>query len=211
LGKDGACAIGRSSDTFAPECGGGVQVLFEHICYGYDERVKSDPRRERVRTNEREMTSAGTLLENVPRASSPKGLNDENKNLLLFASNLVGVDTLCVGGTGSIFSRRQQCLHNTAGGAWEASGNWSLGTTPTSADTVFITNNGSYTVYVSTNTPARPAGGQLMTNANLYVATISGQQTLLHRFYEWPTGRSRGDPGRYHERGLVCNQQGTIS
>src|SRR5262245_34101960 len=73
---------------------------------------------------------------------------------------------------------------NTAGGAWETSGNWNLGTTPTSADTVYLTNNGTYTVYVSTNTADTDPGGagSWMTNANLYVGNTTGQSTLLIDF-----------------------------
>src|SRR5690242_19078621 len=70
---------------------------------------------------------------------------------------------------------------NTAGGSWEVSGNWSLGTTPTSADTAFLTNNGTYSVNINDTTANTDPGGagSWMPNANLYVGSLSGLPTLL--------------------------------
>jgi hypothetical protein len=57
---------------------------------------------------------------------------------------------------------------NTAGGYWNVAANWSPNGVPASADTVFITNAGTYAVTV--NTPAAIAG--------LKVGGSSGTQTL---------------------------------
>lgn len=58
---------------------------------------------------------------------------------------------------------------NTAGGNWATAANWSPNTVPTLADTVFITNNGTYTVTVNSGT---------LPMDQLIVGGASGTQTV---------------------------------
>src|SRR3954465_6314917 len=60
---------------------------------------------------------------------------------------------------------------NLAGGTWGTAVNWSPNQVPTSADTAWITNNGTYTV--TQNVVAGAA-------ANLVLGGTSGTQTLNH-------------------------------
>ena len=103
---------------------------------------------------------------------------------------------------------------NTVGGSWEVPGNWSLGATPTSADTALLTNNGTYTVNINDTTANTDPGGagSWMTNANLYVGNLSGAPTLLIDFTNaaktfFVGGASSG----YTSVGGFANQQGTIT
>src|SRR6266850_341000 len=57
---------------------------------------------------------------------------------------------------------------NIAGGNWTAAANWSPNQVPTSADTAWITNNGTYTVTVNAAAAA----------TNLLLGVTSGTQTL---------------------------------
>lgn len=59
---------------------------------------------------------------------------------------------------------------NIAGGAWSSAPNWSPNQVPTTNDTVWITNNGTYSVTISANAGA----------TNLTLGGTSGTQTLNH-------------------------------
>src|ERR1043166_10347032 len=101
---------------------------------------------------------------------------------------------------------------NTAGGSWEVTGNWSLGTTPTSADTALLTNNGTYTVNINDTTANTDPGGagSWMTNANFYVGNLSGASTLLIDFtHAAKTFFVGGASSGYTSVGGFANQQGT--
>ena len=60
---------------------------------------------------------------------------------------------------------------NPAGGDWSVANNWSPPGTPADGDNVFITNNGTYTVTILTNS---------MTVGTLILGGASGTQTLLN-------------------------------
>src|SRR3954452_14060273 len=59
---------------------------------------------------------------------------------------------------------------NLAGGTWGTAVNWSPNQVPTSADTAWLTNNGTYTVTLNVAAVA----------TNLVLGGISGTQTLNH-------------------------------
>src|ERR1043166_659899 len=73
---------------------------------------------------------------------------------------------------------------NTAGGSWETTNNWSLGTTPTALDAAFVTNNGTYTINLNDTTANTDPGGasSWLTVNNLTVGNATGVSTILLNF-----------------------------
>src|SRR6185503_2094403 len=70
---------------------------------------------------------------------------------------------------------------NTSGGSWEASTNWSLGT-PSNTDSIFITNNGTYTVQIDNTTANTGDTSTWMQVNSIAVSAVSGLPTLLIDF-----------------------------
>src|SRR4051794_9746716 len=87
---------------------------------------------------------------------------------------------------------------NTLGGTWGTAVNWSPNQVPTSADTAWITNNGTYTV--TQNVAAAAA-------ANLVLGGTSGTQT----FNDSSGIFALGDGGSSSANGLYVLSGGTLT
>src|SRR5438132_1190510 len=92
---------------------------------------------------------------------------------------------------------------NLAGGTWATALNWSPNQVPTGSDTVWITNNGTYTVTVSANATA----------TNLVLGGTSGIQTVNHTVgtLTLTNGGTSSVNGAYNLNGGILTGSGTLS